>query len=319
MKTALRGASMKVAVLGAGSLGSVIGGALSGAGHEVHLIGRQSHMDAITKHGLILVDAQGDETRVHPFAHTTATEIGEVELLIVLVKTYSTQDALKEAGSLIGPTTTVLPLQNGLGSEEDIGELIGSDHVIGGRTYIGGRLIEPGKVSAGIAQKNTYIGEMNGLMSKRIRSIEKAFNDAGMYCEATEKIVSLIWDKLMVNVATGALSGITGLPYGYLYQDQRIKETAVAAVQEAMDVAKAEGIELSYTHPVEAWDLAGKGLPFDFKASILQSIENNRPTEVDSINGAIVARGAKHGIACPVNKTLVACVHGVETYHKAYC
>ncbi|MGI6105039.1 MAG: ketopantoate reductase family protein [Raoultibacter sp.] len=309
---------MKIAVLGAGSLGSVIGGALSGAGHEVHLIGRKAHMDAIEASGLILVDANGDERIVHPLVHTNSDGIGPVDLLIVLVKTYSTAEALNDGASLIADHTTVLPLQNGLGNEELISDIVGAEHVIGGRTYIGGRLINPGKVSAGISQKNTYIGEMDGTITNRVKEIEQAFNEAGMHCEATDKIVALIWDKLMVNVATGALSGITGLPYGFLYQDERIKQTAIAAVQEAMDVAQAEGVSLSYKDASEPWVLAAEGLPFDFKASILQSLEKKRLTEVDTINGAVVERGKKQGIPCPVNTTLVACIHGIETYNKEY-
>jgi 2-dehydropantoate 2-reductase len=121
-----------------------------------------------------------------------------------------------------------------------------------------------------------------------------------------------MWDKLLVNVATGALSGISGLPYGLLYAVPELKATAIAAVAEAMAVARASGVTLSFDDPEQPWAKAGAGLPFEFKASMLQSIEKGSITEIDFINGAVVRGGRKHGIATPVNETLVAAIKGIE-------
>ena len=121
-----------------------------------------------------------------------------------------------------------------------------------------------------------------------------------------------MWDKLLVNVATGALSAITRLTYGELYAVPELKACALAAVDEAIAVATALGVELSSTHAEDAWVLAAAGLPADFKASMLQSIERGSLTEVDFINGAVVRAGEHAGIPTPVNRTLVACVKGVE-------
>jgi 2-dehydropantoate 2-reductase len=121
-----------------------------------------------------------------------------------------------------------------------------------------------------------------------------------------------MWDKLLVNVATGALSGITRLTYGELYAVPELKSTAVVAVGEALDVARAAGIRLSFTHPVQAWDRAAEGLPPDFKASMLQSLEKGSITEIDFINGAVVRWGRRLGVPTPVNAALVACVKGIE-------
>src|SRR6266702_3999832 len=108
------------------------------------------------------------------------------------------------------------------------------------------------------------------------------------------------WDKLLVNVATGALSGITRLAYGGLYAVPELEVIATAAVAEAIAVAKASGIELETVHPHEAWVKAASGLPPEFKASMLQSLEKGSVTEVDFINGAVVRAGAKAGVPTPV-------------------
>ena len=123
-----------------------------------------------------------------------------------------------------------------------------------------------------------------------------------------------IWDKLLVNVATGALSGITGLAYGPLYRVPEVEACAVAAVTEAMAVAKASGIRLSMTDPREPWVKAGDGLPADFKASMLQSLEKGSVTEIDFVNGSVVRWGARCGVPTPVNQTLVAAMKGIENH-----
>ena len=166
-----------------------------------------------------------EEWTVRVDARTSAEDIGPVDLVIVLVKSFATREAvaqLKET-NVIGENTLVMSLQNGLGNEEAIAEIIGEKNVISGKTYVGGRLIEPGYVSAGVKGKDTYIGELTGEITERIQKVADEFNRAGLHCEVSGNIRGLIWDKLLINVAAGALCGITRLPYatavrGSVYQ-----------------------------------------------------------------------------------------------------
>lgn len=304
---------MKVCVLGAGSLGSAIGGALALAGNEVHLVARQAHVAAIREGGLVLT--AGGQERVAPVqAHETCEGIGACELAIVLCKAMDTAEvaAQAKAAGIVGPESTVVSLQNGLGAEDTLVELFGVEHVVGGKTYIGGMLLEPGRVQANIAGKRTAIGELDGPVTPRVQRIAATFNAAGMECAASDNIMGVIWDKLLVNVATGAVCAITGLPYEGIYADAGIRETALAAVQEGMDVAAVLGVKVSYASPEEPWELAREGLPGNFKPSLLQSLEKGRRTEVDVIAGAVVREGVKAGVPTPVNRTLVSLVHGIE-------
>ena len=308
---------MKVCILGAGSLGSTIGGALAGAGNEVHFVGRQAHMDVVNAKGLVMVTPTGEEV-VHPQGHTTPDGIGACDLVIVLCKAFDTAATMEEGKSLVGEKTVVMSLQNGMGSEDVLCDVVGAEHVIGGKTYIGGMLLEPGKVQATIPGKDTFIGELDGTITERVSAIGKTFEEAGMHCVVSDNIMGVIWDKLLVNVATGAVCGITRLPYGDMYQDEKLVATACAAVQEGIDVAHAAGVKLTYDNPMDTLELARAGLPYDFKPSILQSLEKHRPTEVGVINGAVVAQGKKYGIPTPVNETLTACVGGIEHYIREY-
>lgn len=311
---------MKIVMLGAGALGSTIGGTLAIGGNDVHFVDMwQEHVDLINKDGLHMTNEKED-WYVRVDARTTADTIGDADLVIVLVKSFATKQAVEQLKqtNVIGKNTLVMSLQNGLGNEETIASVIGSENVISGKTYVGGRLIQAGYISAGVQGKWTYIGELNGEITDRIQTVCNVFNDAGLLCEVSDNIKGLIWDKLLINVAAGALCGITRLPYGPLYEEDYIKDVAVAAIQEGIQVAKAAGVVLKSEDPQYPWVAASEGLPGTFKTSILQSLELKRPTEIDFINGSIVEWGKKYGIATPVNQTLVACVKGIEKYILKY-
>ena len=311
---------MKICMLGTGSLGSTIGGTLAQGGSEVYFVDQwKEHIDKINENGLKMTDEKED-WYVKVDARTSAEGMGPVDLVIVLVKSFATKEAvsqLKET-NVIGENTLVMSLQNGLGNEETIAEVVGEANVISGKTYVGGRLLSPGYVSAGVKGKYTYIGELTGEITDRIQAVCDEFNKAGLLCEVSDNIKGLIWDKLLINVAAGALCGITRLPYGPLYEEEYIKETAVAAIQEGIDVAKAAGVKLKSEDPEYPWYAASEGLPETFKTSILQSLELKRPTEIDFINGSVVEWGKKIGIPTPVNRTLVTCVKGIEKFLLEY-
>ena len=303
---------MKVCILGAGALGCAIGATLSEAGHETWLLNRNAgHVQAINEHGLRVLDERG-ERAVKIRASTHADLIGAVDLVVVLVKSFHTAQAIAGAQVLVGPDTLVLSLQNGLGHEDILAEAVGRDKVLAGKTYVGGVLLAPGVIRAGVAGKHTYIGELDGSLSDRVQAIADAFNGAGLATTVSENIVGTMWDKLLVNVATGALTGITRLTYGQLYSEPLLKAVSLAAVAEAIAVATAAGVQLSLTHPGAAWNLAAEGLPAAFKTSMLQSLEKGSVTEIDFINGSVVRWGQRHGVPTPVNETLVACIKGIE-------
>lgn len=307
---------MKIVVLGAGALGCALGSVLTEGGHEVWLVNRgQAHVDAMNQHGL-KVRENGVDRFVKVHAATSCAGVnsssGPVDLIIVLVKSFHTREAIESAQQIVSPETVVLSLQNGLGHEDILAEVVGQDKVLAGKTYAGGVMIGDGHIIVGTKGKDTHIGEIDGRMSPRASRIADVFNQAGLLTHVSENIIGTMWDKLLVNVATGALSGITRLTYGELYQLPEVEACAIAAVAEAMAVAKAKGITLSVTDPKQPWVKAAAGLPYEFKASMLQSLEKGSITEIDFVNGAVVRWGAKLGVPTPVNLALVACMKGIE-------
>lgn len=303
---------MKIAILGAGALGCAIGATLTEGGHETWLIDRSpAHVDAMRTHGLRVDDTRGSR-QVPVRATTQPAEVGAAEVVIVLVKSFHTDAAIRGAMALVGPETVVLSLQNGLGHEDILADAVGRERVLAGKTYVGGVLRGAGHIESGVIGKHTIIGELDGRVSARVQHIADAFNRAGLSTQVSDNIVGTMWDKLLVNVATGALTGITSLTYGQLYDEPLLKSTSLAAVAEAIAAAQAAGVTLSMTDPEQAWTLAAEGLPAAFKTSMLQSLEKGSVTEIDFINGSVVRWGARHGVPTPVNATLVACIKGVE-------
>lgn len=299
-------------MIGAGSLGSAVGGTLAVAGNDVVLVSRnREHVDAINAHGLVMNDGQ-IERSVSVRAESSYSDLQPVDLAILLVKSFDTRAAVEEALPVIGPGTAVLTLQNGVGCEEIVAEVVGRERVVAGRTFVGGRIVSPGVVEFGVAGRRTTIGELDGSVTPRIRRIAEVFESAGMAVDVSTDIVAMMWEKLLVNVATGAWSALTGLPYGELSIQPDVSAMAVATVAEAMDVALALGISITTTDPEVPWRRAWEGLPYGFKASMLQSIEKGSRTEVDVMHGAVCRGGRSAGVPTPVNDTLFAAVKGLE-------
>ena len=212
-----------------------------------------------------------------------------------------------------------MSLQNGLGHEEILAEVVGRERVLAGKTYAGGVLLAPGHVIAGTEGKYTYIGELDGRITDARDADRRDVHAApGLPTEVSANIMGTMWDKLLINVATGALAGITRLPYGSLYAVPEIEQCALAAVAEGIAVAKALGVKLTSENPEDAWTLAAEGLPKEFKTSMLQSIEKGAATEIDFINGSVVRWGARANVPTPVNQALVACVKGIELWQQEY-
>ncbi|MCC8395921.1 2-dehydropantoate 2-reductase [Paraburkholderia sp. MMS20-SJTR3] len=303
---------MKIAFLGAGALGCAIGSALTEGGHETWLVDRfEAHVDAMRRDGLKVDDTNGSR-QVKVRATTNPADVGVVDLVIVLVKSFHTEAAMRGALALVGPKTVVMSLQNGLGHEDVLSDVVGRERVLAGKTYVGGVLKAPGNIQSGVSGKLTIIGELDGQVTERVRAIAEAFNSAGLLTSVSDNILGTMWDKLLINVATGAITGITGLTYGQLYEEPVLKATSLAAIEEAMAAATAAGVTLSIKKAEDAWTMAAEGLSPAFKTSMLQSLEKGSVTEIDFINGAVVRWGERLGVPTPVNATLVACIKGVE-------
>ena len=304
--------TMHVAVLGAGAMGSLFGGLLAEGGLKVTLIDPwQEHIEAIKADGLKMVGFGGD--RYIPIGATTnAADVTEADLVFVQCKANFNAEAAASIRHLFenSSDTVAISFQNGLGNEEQLAEYFGEDNVLGGLTAQGANIEEAGVVR-NHAELPSYIGEMGGGVSDRVKSIAEQLSAAGLPTIPSEHIRLDIWRKLMANIAISAVSGITGLNIGQIFNEHLADAVSYAALEEAIAVANASGVDLSVedAHAILGKIAGPNGTPGN-KSSLRVDIENRRPREIDYIHGAVVALGHKHGVAVPVNETLVKLVHG---------
>ena len=306
--------STHVVVLGAGAMGSLFGGLVAEGGLDVTLVDPwREHIDAIRNSGLRMVGHGGDR-HIPVEATTDPSSVRSADIVFVQCKANFNGAAAASLRHLFAGEgdTVAISFQNGLGNEEELAGYFGNDRVLGGLTAQGANIESPGVVR-NHAELPSYIGEMKGGISKRTRLIAKILSDANLPTEASENIRRDIWRKLMANIAISAVSGITGLNIGQIFKGHMADDVAYAALEEAIAVAGACGIELSSG---EAREILGKiagpnGTPQN-KSSLRMDIENERPSEIDYINGAVVKLAREHGIAVPVNEALVALVRGIQ-------
>ena len=193
---------MKIAILGAGAMGSAIGALLHKAGHQATLIDvSRPAIEAVQSRALIIQNKAGEQETVRIAITDQPVSVGVVDLLLVFVKCYHTETAVKNALPIIGPDTTVLSLQNGWGNGPRIASIVGQERVVLGVCYHSATVLAPGHVlHAG--QGKTFMGELNGSDSPRLQQIVKTFNDAGIVVEPSGQVLQEIWSKLALNVAT---------------------------------------------------------------------------------------------------------------------
>ncbi|MGD8353372.1 MAG: ketopantoate reductase family protein [Pseudomonadota bacterium] len=303
---------MKICILGPGSLGSAFGGIMTEAGLDVYLVGpRTDHLDVMRHKGLTLLEGASERT-VKVKVASDCSEVGPVDLIVVLVKSAYTREAIQDAEPLLGEETLAISLQNGLGNEELLAAFLGEGSVLSGKTYVGGVITEPGRVLVARKGKLTQIGELAGGITERAKRIGDLFNRGGFQTTVCPEMLPVIWHKLLINVSTGAITAITGLTYGELVLVPEAVRCGIEAVAEAMAVARAAGVDLKTRDPEEVLRAAVEGLPYDFKTSMLQDVSRGVKTEIDFINGAVVRLGEELGVETPVNRTLVAGIRGIE-------
>lgn len=305
---------MKIAIIGAGAMGSLFGGRLALAGEEVWLLDLwEEQVRAIHGKGLTIATAAGDLI-ARPKATTRAEDIGRADLVIIFVKSTATRAAAATAASLLGPESSVLTLQNGYGNAEEIAAVVGRERVIAGTTAQGATLLGPGRIMHG-GGGETHIGELDGGISPRLEKIAATLTRAGIPTVGDDNVASLIWGKLIINVGINALTGITGLKNGELADFPTTRELSALAVAEAVRVAEAAGVKLPYAEPAEKV-MSVAAATAENRSSMLQDLSGGRLTEIDAINGAVVREGERLGVPTPVNRTLTLLIKALEQINR---
>ena len=302
---------MKIAIVGAGAMGSVYAGLLGDAGNEVWAIDPwEAHVAAIRDRGLRVEGASGDRT-VRVAATSDPAGVGAVDLVVIATKSMHVRSAAESARSLLGPETVVLPIQNGLGSQEVVSEVLGDERVIVGVAGgFGASVIEPGHVHHH-GMELVRLGEPNGPASARVERIAAAWRAAGFTVQAEDDVERVVWEKLICNACFSGTCTVLERTIGEVLDDPDAWSVASACAQEAHGVAVARGIALAFDDPIAYTAAFGARLRAARPSMLLDRLAGRR-CEIDAINGAIPSRAAAVGLAAPVNATITALVRSGE-------
>ena len=304
---------MKIAVLGAGAMGSIYGGHLS-LNNDVYMIDKKQELvDTINNDGLKLFENNNDVI-YNPKAVTESKNIGEVDLVILFVKSLYSRAALMENSHIIGGNTYVMTLQNGAGHEDIISEFVPMERIIIGTTEDNGAILDTGYVRRG-GKGKTNIGMLLPDSNNMLEKVKEVFDSCGFDTHIYSNIQQLIWDKLFTNVSLSALTGVLQVPMGFMAQDEYAWNMAVTLIKEAMAVAKAMGLDFDEAEMIERVKNTSLGSP-EGRTSIYTDLSKGRPTEVNTISGAVVKAGDKVGVPVPSHKMIVNIVHAMENKAK---
>ena len=317
---------MKISILGAGAMGSLVGAHLKKGGGEVYFVDvYEEHMKAVAMDGLQMELSQTDkvETVRVDGAVTDGSTIGICDMVITLMKCYDTATAIETNKALFGKDTIVLTLQNGVGGADILREYFDDDHVGFGMLKASATLYAPGKIFG----SNRFPDSDNGVYFSPIKidtpykkvyiELEALFNAGGMPAECTEKAEEHIWDKLYTNCISNPLGGLLQLSNGHIasLEDGVLLRRELG--REICAVANAKGIKLD----AEAY-LARTGVRRELVPGVKQSytsmvldVYKKRRTEIDFLNGAVCIEAKKYGIPTPHNETIWRLVRMLqETY-----
>jgi len=304
---------MKIAIVGAGAMGSLFGALLAGGGGEVWLLDvREDHVRAIRQEGLSI---ERPESSAHASLHATTDpdDIGLAELVMVFVKSTQTAAAAETAGKLAGDTGYVLTLQNGMGNADIISEIVDPRRVMAGTTSHGATLLGPGRIRhAGVGPTVIGMWHEDGDTAVAQRTAAR-FSDAGIATEAVDDVRRIVWDKLLVNVGINAITALTGIRNGELLDLEVTRTVCAEAVEEAVAVARAQGIPVRNDAVAHVYEVARATAAN--RSSMGQDVDNARQTEIDAINGVVVREAERLGLQAPVNRALTGLIQTVQAHY----
>lgn len=323
-----RGEPMRTVILGSGGLGGVLGGMLAAGGARVTLLARPAQAEAIRRHGITLT---GAAERPNIPVHVTADpgEVREADLFILAVKTYHTTAALAGVAHLRGRVRAALSLQNGLLKDEALARAFGPESVCGAVTMVGGVREGPTRIRYTLPGV-TYVGELDGGLSRRVEAVAALLARGGFAVETTAHVRAATWAKLNQMVPVATLSCLTRLPYVRICSTERLARLFVTLSRECAAVGGALGYPLMdfpgfevrtlATSPIDdavafvrerGRRLESRGLT-QVRISTLQDLDRGARTELPDVLGPVLAAAAREGVPVPTLATLAEVLLGLE-------
>ncbi len=296
---------MRIAVMGTGGTGGYFGGLLARAGEDVTFIARGDHLEAIRKNGLAIKSVLSGDFSFPAKATDNTQDIGPVDFVLFCVKAYDNAAAADQIRPLIGPETVVLSVQNGIDNEQQIGEVIGPEHIVGCVSYVSSTIESPGVIAQMAGPGTIVFGEMQGGTSHRTETLQSTLQNAGITAELHPDIQVALWQKFLAICGVNGITALTRLPMGEILACEETRNLLKGTMQEVEAVARASGANLPEGCVDLSMDFFSSVEPA-MRGSMYYDLAGGRRLELDVLNGTVVRLGSEHGIPTPINFAIYA-------------
>ena len=292
---------MKIAFMGAGGVGGLIGARLGHVGCDVSFVARGAHLAAMRSHGLKLESGVGDVHLPKPRVTDDPATLGPVDLVIFAVKMRDTEAAARAIAPLMGPDTGVISLQNGVVKDDLLRPIIGAKALMGGVAYMGTAISRPGVIHHTGTVQRVVFGEYDGRRSKRAEALLEWCRKAGLDAAISDDIRRTLWEKFAFLVGMAAVTATMRLPIGPIRSHPLTRQFYLEAMAEAAAVGRAHGVKLPEDFAEERMRFVDT-LPATMTASLQLDLERGNPLEVEWLSGSVVKLGAAVGVPTPIHR-----------------
>ena len=296
---------MRIAVMGTGGTGGYFGGLLSRAGEEVTFVARGAHLEAIRKNGLSVRSVLAGDFTIPVKATADPGDTGPVDLVLFCVKAYDNAVATELIRPLVGPQTVVVSVQNGIGNEEQIGQMIGAQHIVGCVSYVSSTLASPGVITQTAGPGKLVLGEMAGGRSLRTETLKNTLQNAGITVELHADIQVALWQKFVAICGVNGITALTRLAMGEILACDETRKLLKAAMVEVEMVGRAVGIALPEDCVDQAMAIFNSMGPM-MRGSMYYDLAAGRRLELEVLNGSVVRLGGGNEIPTPINFAIYA-------------
>jgi 2-dehydropantoate 2-reductase len=295
---------MKIAMMGSGGVGGFFGGRLASAGYDVTFIARGAHLAAMREKGLTIEnEPQGDIHVPKVNVADDPAQVGPVDLVILSVKLWDTESAVRAIQPMVGPETGVISLQNGVIKDDVMRSMLPEKNVMGGVAYVATHISRPGVIDQVGTMQRIIVGEYDGRESERARFLHKALLDAGVTAELSRDIRRAIWEKYVFLVALSGTTTTMRKTLGPIRSNPQTRAFLLDVMREVVSVGRALGVAIDPDYPEQRLKFADS-LPADMTSSMHHDLERGNRLEVEWLSGGVAKLGAKAGVPTPANRAV---------------
>jgi len=294
---------MKIAMMGSGGVGGFFGGRLANAGYDVTFIARGAHLEAMRREGLTLENEPQGDIHVRVKAAAEPRDVGPVDIIVLSVKLWDTADAARAIAPMVGPSTGVLSLQNGVVKDDILREFFPAKQVMGGVGYVATHISRPGVIHQTGTMQRVIVGEYDGRESERARFLYEALLKAGVKAELSGDVRRAIWEKYVFLVGLSATTTTMRKTLGPIRSNTQTRAFLLDIMREVVAVGRALGVALPADFAEQRLTFADT-LPEDMTSSMHHDLERGNRLEVKWLSGGVVDLGRKAGVPTPANRAV---------------